>query len=160
MKKFLLGLLFSVASVQVGDASVHNWVNWIDTLGYRKPAPLPVAEPNESSAPKYWVDFTSGSGTTCSQAAPCATIRAVEGKTGTLGGPAYIYIKGTGLGLSTFNDSLYGSPGAELVFKPWPAGSPGCVTECTAIVEVTAISIALERAMIGSSMGDRISTSS
>jgi len=116
-------------------------VNWLDTASYPKPLPVTINEPDENATSnKYWVDMTSGAGTTCSQASPCASIDNVIGKTGTAGGPAIIYIKGSG-GWSGFNDTLHGTGDADcrtqscanwILVKPWPAGSPGCVTECTA----------------------------
>lgn len=116
-------------------------VNWLDPLGYQKPAALGVAMPDETSATKYWVDFSGGSDTTscgASSASPCATIRGLANRnlSGLRGNsadnPAYIYIKGTGLfTLYNIGSTFAGTPGKEIVIKPWPAGSPGCTTECT-----------------------------
>jgi hypothetical protein len=118
-------------------------VNWLDPLSYQKPAPVSVNEPNESTVTnKYWVDLSSGSGTTCSQASPCGSIRDTEGKPGTTGGPAIIYVKGTG-GVSLYNDTFFGSGDADcrsascgnwILIRNWPAGSPGCPSECSATI--------------------------
>jgi hypothetical protein len=115
-------------------------VNWLDTLNYQKPAPLVVNEPSESTNNKYWIDLTSGSGSTCSQASPCGSMDSVLGKTGLNGGPAIIYVKGTG-SYSWFNDTVSGSGDVDcrttactnwILVKPWPAGTPGCAAECVA----------------------------
>jgi hypothetical protein len=118
-------------------------VNWLDPLGYKKPAPLTVNEPNEASVPnKYWVDLSNGSGSTCSQSSPCGAIANVIGKPGTNGGPAVIYVKGTG-GMSLYNDTLQGSGDADcrsascanwILIRNWPAGTPGCTSECSATI--------------------------
>ena len=84
-------------------------VHWVDTLGYSKPGAIRVNLPSETSTSnKYWVDMNSGSGSTCSQSAPCKSLDNVIGKPGTTGGPAIIYLKGTGQ-LSWFEDQIYGS---------------------------------------------------
>lgn len=116
-------------------------VNWLDPLKYTKPRAVSINKPSEASvANKYWVDMTNGSGTTCSQSSPCKSMDNVLGKPGTQGGPAIIYVKGTGT-LSWYNDSIYGSGNVDcrssscanwILIRTWPAGSPGCATECTA----------------------------
>lgn len=100
-------------------AQTTGGVNWIDQLNYTKPQFYPLIVPDEASVSnKYYVDFTNGSGTVCSQSAPCKDISNVAGKAGTTGGPAYIYLKGSGrLNLTS---TLYGSVGQEIVIKPWP----------------------------------------
>lgn len=114
---FLWGLSSLLASI--GNASAVS-VNWLDPLGYPKPLAVDIAMPSEVSvANKYYVDLSGGSGTTCSSAAPCGSLRSIMGKPGTTGGPAYIYIRGSG-NVSTYNDSFYGSPGNEIVIKAWP----------------------------------------
>jgi hypothetical protein len=95
-------------------------VNWLDPLGYKKPQAIDIVMPNEATVSnKYYVDMSSGSGSTCSQTSPCKNIDDVIGKPGTTGGPAYIYVRGTGV-LSLYNNTFYGSPGKEIVIKPWP----------------------------------------
>jgi hypothetical protein len=108
---WLLALPPAVADTTTGG------VTWLDPLGYQKPAFLPITVPNEAGVSnKYYVDLSSGSGTTCSFASPCASLSSVAGKAGTTGGPAYIYVKGSGaLGAPV----LYGTAGNEVVIKPW-----------------------------------------
>lgn len=102
------------------NTAVAATVNWLDPLSYAKPMPVDIAMPNETTVTnKYYVDLSSGSGTTCSSGSPCRSIDDLAGKPGTTGGPAYVYVRGTG-GLSLFNDTFYGSPGNEIVIKPWP----------------------------------------
>jgi len=118
-------------------------VHWIDTKGYQKPAPVRVNLPNESTTTnKYWVDMSGGSGSSCTQSSPCRSLDDVVGKPGTTGGPAIIYLKGTG-NMSWYQDRMYGSGDADcrtsscanwILIRTWPAGSPGCSSECTATI--------------------------
>src|SRR5258705_13614115 len=88
-------LALLASSVLAGQTT--GGVNWIDPLNYTKPVFVPVTVPDEATvANKYYVDFSSGSGAACTQAAPCKDVSAVSGKPGTTGGPADIYIKGSG----------------------------------------------------------------
>lgn len=106
-------------------AIAHAQVNWLDPLGYTKPRAVTVSEPNESTvANKYWVDLGSGSGSSCTQSAPCA-LSAVSGKAGTTGGPAYIYLRGSG---AIGSPTLYGSLGKEVVIKPWDSSTTATIT--------------------------------
>jgi hypothetical protein len=108
-------------------AVTSGGVSWLDPLQYQKPAFVSINVPDESTTPyKYYVDMSAGAGTLCSQSSPCANIDNVLGKPGTLGGPAYIYLRGTGA-ISLYNDTFYGSPGQEIVIKPWP-GSTATIT--------------------------------
>lgn len=119
-------LLLCVSPLALADTT-SGGVSWPDTTVYHKPAFISITVPSESgTANKYYVDMTNGSGTICSQAAPCNDITAVQGKAGTTGGPAYIYVKGNGyLNLSSGN--FYGSRGSEIVVKPWPNSSTPAV---------------------------------
>jgi hypothetical protein len=118
-------------------------VNWLDPLKYQKPQFVPLNKPNEATVSnKYWIDLSAGSGSTCSQASPCRSFDDVLGKPGTKGGPAVLYVKGTG-GMSWFNDQINGAGDADcrtsacanwILIRTWPAGSPGCATECTATI--------------------------
>jgi hypothetical protein len=132
-----VGLLMSVQGASADQTT--GGINWLDPAGYQKPMFVSIAVPNEASAPKYYVDLGSGSGTSCTQAAPCA-LASVAGKPGTSGGPAYIYIRGTG-GINIFNpsSSFFGSAGSELVIKPWPAGTTGCASGCTATITSSSV---------------------
>lgn len=114
MTRFVLLLLIGTAQGAV--------VNWSDTRAFEHPAPLDVAAPAEASSPQWYVNYSSGSGTACTQVAPCASINAVAGKTGTSGGPAYIYVKGNGY-LNITATTLFGGVGTEIVVKPWPGDS-------------------------------------
>jgi hypothetical protein len=106
--------------IAMSNISLAATVNWLDPLNYQKPIAVDIVMPNEATVTnKYYVDMGGGSGSTCSQASPCANIDNVIGKPGTTGGPAYVYVRGTG-GLSLYNDTFYGSPGKEIVIKPWP----------------------------------------
>jgi hypothetical protein len=97
-------------------------VTWLDTLGYTKPAFYPITVPDEAStANKYYVNLSAGSGTTCSQASPCGSFASVAGKTGMTGGPAYVYVKGTGTAGVMPTANFFGSAGNEIVIKPWPS---------------------------------------
>ena len=101
-------------------ATTTGGVNWLDPLGYEKPQFVPITVPDEASCPnKYYINMDSGSGSTCSQSNPCSSIDSVIGKSGTAGGPAYIYVRGTG-GISLYDDAFYGTVGNEIVIKPWP----------------------------------------
>lgn len=127
--------------VAASGCSATAVVNWLDTASYVKPCPVDINKPNEATATnKWWVDMSSGSGTTCSMASPCGSLDSVIGKAGTTGTGAIIYIKGTG-NWSGFNDTLRGSGDADcrtatcdawILIRTWPAGSTGCATECTA----------------------------
>jgi hypothetical protein len=121
-------LALVAGSVLAGQTA--GGVNWIDPLkSYPKPRFVPLTVPDEATVTnKYYVDFTSGSGTACTQAAPCKDVTAVSGKPGTTGGPAYIYIKGTGR--LNLTGTLYGAAGQEIVIKPWP-GDSNLVTMAT-----------------------------
>lgn len=133
--------LLCVGFLASGVASAQ--VNWLDPLGYEKPRPVTLNKPSEASvANKYWIDLSSGSGSTCSQSSPCRSFDDVLGKPGTNGGPAIIYVKGTG-GMSWFQDNIRGSGDADcrvtrcdswILIRTWPAGSPGCSSECTATI--------------------------
>src|SRR3954452_23632458 len=88
-------LLLVCASVLAGQTT--GGVNWLDSLKYEKPQFFPLTVPDEAIvANKYYVDLTGGSGTACTQVAPCKDLSIVAGKPGTTGGPAYIYMKGSG----------------------------------------------------------------
>ena len=100
----------------IGSSAAHadmtsGGVSWLDTLTYTKPTFMPLAVPDESGvANKYYVDMSNGSGSACTQSAPCASIAAVSGKPGTSGGPAYIYMKGNGY-LNITGSTLAGCSG-------------------------------------------------
>lgn len=103
-----------------GGGSGECSVNFADPLGYAKPRCFSVTLPDEATvANQYWVDMSNGSGSTCSESSPCASIEDVSGKPGTSGGPAYIYLKGDGY-LHLTNSELAGAPGSEIVIRPWP----------------------------------------
>ena len=131
----------AVIALLVTSATASAQVNWLDPLNYAKPAPVLVNKPNEATTTnKYWVDMSSGSGTTCSQSSPCKDMDNVLGKPGTTGGPAIIYVKGTGR-MMWFNDRIHGSGDVDcrtsacpnwILIRTWPAGSPGCASECIA----------------------------
>lgn len=105
-------LLVNSTLLQISNVAV---VNWADAGAYVKPIALLVAEPTGVSN-NYYLDLTSGSGTTCSQVSPCATFGALSGKAGINGGPANIYVKGTG---QWDDQALVGSSGNEIVVRPW-----------------------------------------
>lgn len=120
MKKILALLMLlplsAMAEVTKGGYSV------LDTDSYQRPAFVALTVPTEATAPHYYVNYSTGTGSTCSQVAPCATLAAVSGKTGVSGGPAYIYVKGNGY-LDLTATTLFGAPGSEIVIKPWPGDS-------------------------------------
>jgi hypothetical protein len=163
-----IGAVVAVLSV-AGPAYAERTtggINWLDPLGYQKPAFVSLTVPDEAAAPKYYVDLASGSGTSCTQAAPCA-LASVAGKPGTNGGPAYVYLKGTGrFYLFDPKTSFYGSAGKEIVVKPWPAGTTGCPSGCTATIKSSSVNT-LEGSNLhhwifdgGPNMGITIETSS
>lgn len=121
---FFLGIFlcpnFSSAATTTGG------VNWLDPLGYTKPAFYPLTVPDEASAPRKWyVDLSGGSGTSCTQGAPCVW-GSVAAKAGVGDGTgSYIYIKGTG---SLSDIVLVGAAGAEVVIKPWDDATQATVT--------------------------------
>lgn len=135
-------LVVGVVMIAFADAHAAT-VNWLDTNNYPKPHPIDLNKPNEATVTnKYWVDLSNGSGNTCSQSSPCRSLDDVLGKPGTRGGPAIIYLKGTGT-MSWYNDTIYGSGDNDcrvascanwVLVRTWPAGSPGCATECTATI--------------------------
>lgn len=117
MNRVLAGVIIVLGFGRPASAAT---VNWLDPLNYLKPAPLNIGMPDEAStANKYYVDLSSGGGSSCSQSSPCKSIDNLIGKPGTAGGPAYVYVRGKG-GLSLYNDTFYGSPGKEIVIKTWP----------------------------------------
>src|SRR6476659_10828727 len=86
--------------------------------------------PDEASATKYYVDWSAGadnSGCGTSTTNPCATIRALANRNlpglrgSTSDAAAYVYMRGTGQ-FFIYNDSFAGTPGKEIVIKPWPGG--------------------------------------
>lgn len=117
----LLGLL------AVGAARAETTtggVTWLDSLSYTKPAFYPITVPTEASVSnKYYVDFTSGSGTTCSSGSPCGSLSSVAGKAGMSGGPAYVYVRGNQSPMQLTSGNFFGSAGNEIVIKPWPGDS-------------------------------------
>lgn len=121
---FLLFALTAHADIRVTatiiDDDTVGGVNWLESLGYTRPRFINVTVPNEASSPnKYYVNLSSGSGSTCSQASPCA-FSGVCGKS-TSGG-AYIYMKGTAR-LNITSCTLAGTSGTPIVIKPWPSDS-------------------------------------
>ena len=111
----LFVVLLSCGSIQsVFADQTTGGVNWLDPLGYAKPAFRPLTVPTPG-ANQYWVDLAGGSGTTCTATSPCSWA-SVQGKPGTQGGGAVIYIKNSGpIGSPT----LFGTAGNEVVIKPW-----------------------------------------
>ena len=107
--------LLSSGSFQSASADqTTGGVNWLDPLGYAKPAFRSLTIPTPG-ANQYWVDLAGGSGSTCTATSPC-TWASVQGKPGTQGGGAVIYIRNSGpIGSPT----LYGTAGNEVVIKPW-----------------------------------------
>ncbi len=144
MKKILTALILLLAA-NVANA---QYVNWLDSPAYRKPQPVQVSQMSHLTATnRYWVDLTSGAGSTCSMASPCDSMDDVLGKNGIdcatgcagSGGPAVIYVKGRG-SMSWFDDTVRGTGDNDprsgdttgwILVRPWPAGSTGCATECT-----------------------------
>lgn len=122
MKNLIL-LLLVIAPPALADTT-SGGVNWLDTAVYQKPAfyPITYGPVEATSAHKYWVNLSGGSGSTCTQATPCSW-STVQGKPGTHGdgGGAFIYIEGSG-GIGS--PVLYGTAGNEIIVKPWGTGSP------------------------------------
>ena len=122
-----ISLLSSVLSLLTAHlalgAQTTGGVNWLDPLAYQKPAFVSITEPDNPVA-TYYIDGTSGSGSTCSSGSPCKFFSDLCGKTGMTGGPVYVYIKGTidtGGGNFFYNyTNCYGSPGSEILVRPWP----------------------------------------
>jgi len=112
----LVAVAIAMALVStVSAVPTTGGVNWRDPLGYTKPAFRSISVPTPG-ANQYWVNLSTGSGTTCTSAAPCSWAT-VQGKPGTRGdGGAYIYIRGTG---AIGSPTLYGTAGNEVVIKPW-----------------------------------------
>jgi hypothetical protein len=134
----LITVSLPVASALAAETS--GGVFWVDTLGYTKPRFVPLAVPDEATvSDKYYVNFTTGSGTSCTQGAPCKDISAVAGKPGTTGGPAYVYLKGSGR--LNLTGTLFGSPGKEIVIKPWPGDTSLVTMQTTGGGTVTSANI-------------------
>ena len=102
-------------------------VNWIDTMGYDKPAFVSVAMPNEATATKYYVDLSAGTdGASCGTgtSSPCRTLRGLADRnlSGLRGNAAdaaaYVYLRGSGT-FYLYNNVFAGTPGKEIVVKPW-----------------------------------------
>lgn len=107
------------------DDDTTGVVNFLDPLTYTKPRYYDVAVPNEASSPnKYYALLSGGSGTTCSQAVPCA-FTSVCGKS-TAGG-AYVYLKGNGR-ISISGCALAGTASVPVVVKPWPSDATPMVS--------------------------------
>lgn len=135
MRKQSLALALSVASLvlvgifgstqkAVADQTTGR-VNWLDPLGYTKPAFYPLTVPTPG-ANQYWVDLAGGSGSACTSGAPCSWAT-VQGKPGTHGdgGGAYVYIKNAG---AIGSPTLYGTAGNEVVIKPWDDNTLATIT--------------------------------
>lgn len=126
MKK-LLSLLALLPSLALADLTTGGVSGWDATLAYTKPAFYPITVPTEASAPnKYYVNFSGGSGSTCSLASPCDSLSDLAGKTGMngIGGATYVYVKGNGGRLDTTGLTLKGADASNpLVIKPWPGDS-------------------------------------
>jgi hypothetical protein len=139
----VLAAVWLLAFLAVNVGAEGPTVNWLDPLRYTKPTPVVLHKPDEARVSnKYWIDLSRGTGAACSPGSPCRSFDDVLGKPGTIGGPAVIYLKGTGH-LSLYNDALNGSGDADcrtagcdswILIRTWPAGSPGCATECTATI--------------------------
>jgi hypothetical protein len=130
--KRLLLLLALLPLLAEGETTTGG-VSWLEDeagaeqLDYTKPQFYPITVPTESGVSnKYYVDMTSGGGSTCSSGSPCANVSDVSGKAGTSGGPVYIYLKGNGR-LNLTSSQLAGSVGNEIVVKPWPSDSTPAV---------------------------------
>lgn len=125
-------LALALLATQAAHAEyTSGGVNWLDALSYTKPRFVPLAVPDEASvANKYYVDMSNGSGSTCSESSPCASLNSVSGKPGTNGGPAYIYLRGNGY-LNLTSSTLAGSAGNEIVVKPWPNDSTPATMKAT-----------------------------
>ena len=118
-----LALLSSGSFQSASAAQTTGGVNWLDPLGYAKPAFRSLTIPTPG-ANQYWVDLAGGSGSTCTATSPC-TWASVQGKPGTQGGGAVIYIRNSGpIGSPT----LYGTAGNEVVIKPWNDTTPATIT--------------------------------
>ena len=104
-------------------ATTSGGVIFTDSLGYTKPAFYPISYPSEADCGNnvYYVDRSSGSGTSCTHDQPCAWT-ALSGKPGIAGGPARIYLKG-GTQNMTITSGMYGSAGNEIVILPWSDSS-------------------------------------
>lgn len=115
-------------------ATTTGGVTWIEPLAFSKPAFVPLTIP--TIATDYWIDMTSGSDTaSCGLATgtPCSDVRglirtsgtgaarSLSGLRGNAGdGAAAINIKGTGCGdFFSFNDTLAGTSGKEILIRPW-----------------------------------------
>lgn len=145
ISRIVAAIVYAVLGIGcvAGNVALAQTVNWLDPLGYEKPKAVTVNKPNESTVNnKYWIDLSSGSGSSCTQSSPCRSFDDILGKPGINGGPAIIYVKGTG-SMSWYNDTVHGSGNADcrssscsnwILVRTWPAGSPGCSTECTATI--------------------------
>ena len=120
----IVSALFAAGSLpplnSASAATTTGGVNWLDPLGYTKPAFFPLTVPAVSN--EYYINFSGGSGTICSQVSPCGSLVSLSGKAGMNGGPAYVYVKGTTTQLS-FPATFAGGVGSEIVVKPWPGDS-------------------------------------
>lgn len=123
-------LLFFVCFVNsFANVTTTGGVTWLDTTG-NKPFFYPISVPDENTVTnKYYINFSSGSGTTCSSGSPCNSFASLSGKAGTTGGPAIVYVKGNSTQIS-FPANFYGSAGNEILITPWPGDSTA--TEITA----------------------------
>jgi hypothetical protein len=105
------------------SGSTSGGVNWIDPLNYTKPLFVPLKVPDEVNCPnKYYIDLSAGSNSNncMSTTTACKDFAGLMGKNyaGVRGGPAYVYLRGNG-GMYISEGYFYGSPGKEIVVKPW-----------------------------------------
>jgi hypothetical protein len=123
----LAGACLLLIALLAGTRGFAATVNWLDPLAYPKPAAIDVAMPPEASATKYWVDFTKGGDSPAcgTMAKPCATLRGLADRNlpGLAGkardAAAYVYLRGRG-NFYLYNNRFAGTPGKEIVIKPWP----------------------------------------
>jgi hypothetical protein len=128
--------LLSLTTLPLAAAHAGT-VNWLDPLGYTKPAALDVPMPDEGTATKYYVDYDNGAnspGCGTSDGNPCATLRGLTDRNlpGISGNSsdaaAYVYLRGTGQ-FFVYNNHFAGTPGKEIVIKPWPGSTYKSVGE-------------------------------
>ena len=119
-------VLFCLAFPVAASADVTTGgVNWLDPLGYTKPAFYPLTLPTPG-VNQYWVNLSGGSGSGCTSGTPCSW-SSIAGKAGTTGsgGGAYIYIQGTG---SMSDIVLNGTVGNEIVIRPRDDSTTATIT--------------------------------
>lgn len=121
--------VLSAEATITNDDTAGCTVNFLDSLSYTKPACITPAEVPESTSNTYYIDLTSGAGSTCSQGSPCDSFTDLSGKS-TSGG-AVVYVKGNGR-IDITTGTFAGTSTNYVHVQPWPSDSTPTVLTAAA----------------------------